>query len=380
LADEKKENRCAPVPAVDVSDQPFQVVNMLKSFLPIAFGLLWLAGTAGIAPARAQTTAIPEVSANRVIQLTPSKLLDKEKQPVVSGVAIDPAGKLLAAVGDDHLVRLFDLQTGKLLHRLAIHCDWVKTAAFRPDGRFLATAGDDRRIHLWDMAAVAAGRGPRDLPGQLSAVHTLAYNPDGRILAVAGFADKVWLFDADQGQLLRELDAPGGDIRAIAFSPNGTRMAAAGRAGVVRLWDVDAGRLVADVQVSSRRICALAYSPDGKYLAAAGQQRIVRLLSAASGKPVADLPQRPGAVMALCFCGANWLASAGSGNVIHLWDLATATEQRRMVGHTGSITTLVLDQHTQTLISGSYDTTVRLWDVKNQDQEKVTQRQSASSK
>jgi WD40 repeat protein len=154
-------------------------------------------------------------------------------------------------------------------------------------------------------------------------------------------------------------------------------MAAAGRAGVVRLWDIDAGRLVGDVQVSTRRICALAYSPDGKFLAAAGQQRIVRLLNAATGKPMADLPERPGVVLTLCFCGPNLLASAGSGNVIHIWDLTTGAEQRRLVGHTGSITTLVMDQHTQTLISGSYDTTVRLWDLKDQNQEKLTQRQNA---
>ena len=321
---------------------------------------------------RAETAAVPEVSANRVIEIAPSKSV--EKRPVISSVAIDPAGKLLAAVGDDHLVRLFDFQTGKLLHRLAFHCDWIKAAAFRPDGRVFATAGADRRIRLWDMAAAAAGRGPRDLPGQLPAVHTLAYNPDGRILAVAGFGDKVWLFDADRGQPLRDLAAPGGDIRAIAFSPDGTRMAAAGRAGVVRLWDVDAGRLVADVQVSTRRICALAYSPDGKLLAAAGQQRNVRLLSAASGKPVADLPERPGEVLALAFCGPNLLASAGSGDVIHLWDLAAGAEQRRLVGHTGSITTLVVDSRTQKLISGSYDTTVRVWDLRGFDQPRVTRR------
>jgi WD40 repeat protein len=224
---------------------------------------------------------------------------------------------------------------------------------------------------------VTGGGSPRILPGQLPAVHTLAYNSDGRILAAAGFGDKVWTFDADRGQPLRELAAPGGDVRAIAFSPDGTRMAAAGRAGIVRLWDIDAGRLLADVQVSTRRICALAYSPDGKFLAAAGQQRIVRLLNAATGKPVADLPERPGEVLALCFCGPNLLASAGSGDVIHLWDLAGGGEQRRLIGHTGSITTLVLDGHTQTLISGSYDTTVRLWTLRNQDQEKVTQRQNA---
>ena len=167
--------------------------------------------------------------------------------------------------------------------------------------------------------------------------------------------------------MLRELAAPGSDIRAIAFSPDGTRMAAAGRAGMVRIWDArsTAGRWptcrsrAADLRPG--------YSPDGKLLAAAGQQRIVRLLDAASGKPLADLPERPGEVLALCFCGPRTLASAGSGNVIHLWDLSTGQEQCRLVGHTGSITTLAFDGRTETLVSGSYDTTVRLWDLNSHE-------------
>ena len=118
----------------------------------------------------------------------------------------------------------------------------------------------------------------------------------------------------------------------------------------------------------------MAYSPDGKFLAAGGQQRVIRLLDTTTGKPVGDLPERPGEVLALCFCGPNLLASAGSGNVIHLWDVAARQERCRLVGHTGSITTLAFHRDGATLISGSYDTTVRLWDVKNADREKVTRR------
>jgi WD40 repeat protein len=292
--------------------------------------------------------------------------------PVVSSVALDPAGKLLAAVGDDHLVRVFDLPSGKLVHRWASHVDWVKASAFRPNSSILATTGADRRICLWNVTADGKAR---TLSEPLQAVvYTIAYSPDGRFLAAAGFADKVWVFDADEGKLLRELSGPGTDIRAISFSPDGTRMAAAGRAGLVRIWDAASGQPISDVQVSSRRICALAYSPDGKLLAAAGQQRIVRLLEASSGKALADLPARHGEVMTLCFCGPDTLASAGSGNVIHLWNVASRQEQCQLVGHTGSVTTLVFDRVAERLISGSYDTTVRLWDLKSQNQEKVTQR------
>jgi len=342
----------------------------MKLSFPFAFvGMLLVAGMSGGTPARAGT--IPEISANKVIQLAP--IDSEETVPVVSSVALDPAGKLLAAVGDDHLVRVFDVSSGKLLHRWASHVDWVKASAFRPNSSVLATSGADRRVCLWNV--VSDGRA-RNVSEPLQAViYTLAYSPDGRFLAAAGFADKVWVFDADQGKLLRELPAPGADIRAISFSPDGARMAAAGRAGLVRIWDANSGQPLSDVQASSRRICALAYSPDGKVLAAAGRQRVIRLLDSSTGKPLADLPERPGEVMSLCFCGPDVLASAGSGNVIHLWDMATRQERSQLIGHTGSITTLVFNRSAETLISGSYDTTVRLWNVKSQNEERVTRRQ-----
>jgi WD40 repeat protein len=318
--------------------------------------------------ARAET--IPQLSASKVIQLVP--LNSAETLPVVSSVALDPAGRLLAAVGDDHLVRVFDLPSGQLAHRWASHVDWVRASVFQPNGSVLATSGADRRICFWNVMADGKARNVSDrLP---AVVHALAYSPDGRLLAAAGFADSVWLFDADQGKLIRELPAPGVDIRTITFSPDGKRVAAAGRAGLVRIWDATSGQQISDVPVSTRRVFALAYSPDGKLLAAGGHQRIVRLLDSASGKVLADLPERPGDVMSLCFCGPDTLASAGSGNVIHIWDLTLQRERCQLLGHTGSITTLVFNRAETMLISGSYDTTVRVWDVKRHSEERVTQR------
>jgi WD40 repeat protein len=318
--------------------------------------------------ARAQQPA-PERSAARVIELAPAAA--NEVTPVISSLALDPSGKLLAAVGDDHLVRVFDADSGKLLHRWASHADWVKASAFRPGGTMLATSGADHRICLWNITASSQ---PRYLSEALQVIYAIAYSPDGRLLAAGGFADTVWVFDADQGRLVHEFAAPGNDIRAIVFSPDGLRMAATGRNGVVRIWDAGSGQVVADTRLSRRRLCALAYSPDGRMLAVAGQQRNIRLLDAASAKPVADLPERPGEVLSLCFCGPDTLAAAGSGNVIHVWDVASQREQCQLVGHTGSITTMAYKPSVNTLISGSYDTTVRLWDMSKRSDEKMTRR------
>ena len=329
---------------------------MLKFFIPFACGIfVFAAGWAGQAAELAD--AVPEAAAIKVIDLAPAD--SAEKTPVVSSVALHPSGKLLAVVGDDHLVRILDPQNGNVLSCWKLHTDWVKTSAFRPDGHVLATSGADRRIHIWDMSGQDRSR---DLPERLQTVYALTYSRDGQMLAAAGFDDQVGIYNANDGRLLCEQPAPGKDIRAV-FLPDGTQLAAAGRAGLVRLWDVRRCEQTANVQVSARRICAMAYSPDGKLLAVGGQQRVIRLLDTTSGKPVIDLPERPGEVLTLCFCGPNLLASAGSGNVIHLWDVAARQERCRLVGHTGSITTLAFRRNGATLISGSYDTTVRLWDI-----------------
>ena len=349
------------------ADYQLRVVYMLKLSIPFTCGLFLVVGWAGGATGLGAT--VPEAAAVKVIEFAPAD--SAEKAPVVSSVALNPAGKLLAAVGDDHLVRIVDSHSGNLLSCWKSHTDWVKASAFRPDGQVLATSGADRRIHLWDLSGQER---PRNLPERLQVIYALSYSPDGRMLAAAGFDDQVGIYDAANGRLLCEQAAPGKDIRALCFSPDGAQLAAAGRAGLVRIWNVSKCEQIAEVQVSSRRICALAYSPDGKLLAAGGQQRVVRLLDATSGKPVADLPERPGEVLALCFCGPDLLASAGSGNVIHIWDVATRQEQCRLVGHTGSITTLVFHRDAAQLISGSYDTTVRLWDVKKLERDKITLR------
>ena len=289
-------------------------------------------------PLRAET--IPQLSANKIIQLAP--INSAETLPVVSSVALDPAGKLLAAVGDDHLVRVFDLSSGKLLHRWASHVDWVKASAFRPNGSVLATSGADRRICFWDIVAEGKTRSVSDpLPAWSIRWPTV---PTG----------ECWRRPASPTRCgcstpSRESCSANCRRRAATSARSASRPTARGwPPRGERAWSASgtraSGQQISDVQVSTRRICALAYSPDGKFLAAAGQQRIVRLLDAASGKPVADLPERPGEVMALCFCGPDALASAGSGNVIHLWDMASRQERCRLVGHTGSITTLVFNR------------------------------------
>src|SRR5262249_2705353 len=57
------------------------------------------------------------------------------------------------------------------------------------------------------------------------------------------------------------------------------------------------------------------------------------------------------------------LALTGSYHEMLLWDVASGRELRRLVGHTGSVCSIVFLPDGRRAISGSWDCTVRVWDV-----------------
>jgi len=318
-------------------------------------------------------------SAESVAQVPAVRLLEVPidsqagKAPVISTVVVNRQGDRMAAVGDYHLVRIWSMPDGQLLHRMIGHEDWVRVAAFRPDGKVLATSGDDRQILFWD---VETGR-PQARVQQGQVIYTLAFSSDGTRLAAAGFDDKVEVYDAQKHKVMFELVAPGGRIEAVSFSPDGKQLAAAGRTGPVRLWNAADGQNLLDLP-TKRGARALAYSPDGKLLAVGGEARSINLFDPQTGSLVKTLPERPAKTRALVFCGPGILAAGGSDNLIRLWDLATGTEKSHLVGHTGSISSLSWDESSNLLVSGSFDTTVRLWRWSNEPAQRLSRRPAAT--
>jgi WD40 repeat protein len=318
--------------------------------------------TAGIACALA--IACFSAVAEEQARVQPTRIIEHEAQtaddrpPVITAVAILNGGGLVATAGDDHIVRVWSTSTGKVVHALATHADWVRTLAFSPDGQTLASAGDDKQIVLWD---VNTGKEKRRMPTHERAVYSVAYSPDGLRLAAVGFENVVRLYDAAGGQLIQELEGPCADLRSVVYSPDGTQLAAAGRNGQIRVWSMPAATVALNIDGGRNRIRTLAYLPQGAQLVSAGESRTIVIWDAQSGQRHGELKPQSGKVLSMVVCGQDFIATGGSDNLVRVWNWRTQQETNRLQGHTGSVATLAFDSTSSTVISGSFDTTVRVW-------------------
>lgn len=109
-------------------------------------------------------------------------------------VRFSPSGEVIASVGADTVVVLYDAATGDVLHTLRGHRDPLFEALFLGEA-LLATGDGGGRIRLWD---IESGRLLKVLTGHQSEVCALAVTHDGTALASASFDMKAILWRAPQ--------------------------------------------------------------------------------------------------------------------------------------------------------------------------------------
>lgn len=320
-------------------------------------GLLHAASIAHVR-AQAQLPESPVVSPVQVIPLQADP--DVGEPPVVTGVAFNRTGRLLAICGDDHLAHVYDVNADQFTVALRGHADWVRAIDFHPLENIVVTGGDDGTIRLWNADD---GTSLASVDTEAQAIYQLAFRPDGQMLAHTGFDNKLRVHDGATGELLFELECPSNDVRAMAFSSDNRLIAAAGRNGTVRIWKLEDRSIVRDITASRRRIRAIVFTEDASQIATSHEDRELRIWRVDDGGLATSLPRQPGLMLALRFCGADHLASGSTTNHLQLWHIPSRQVVQNLVGHTGSIASIDFQPDTGLLVSGSFDTTVRLWSL-----------------
>ena len=250
--------------------------------------------------------------------------------------ALSPDGLALALGGADGSVRLLDLQTGKLRATAGRHDAAVTDVRFTPDSRMLVTAGGDGRVNVWSVTDATR---IDTFAGHAGAVSGIAISPDGRTVYSAGQDGNVVEWDLTGARRLgRSFTTPPTVDRAaprpgfaVAVTPDQTHFAVPDTAGRVDVLDSRTLTQTARIPVSpGTPVTGVALAPDGRTMVATTADGHLRFGDLSTGRPVGPLRgDHSGPAWAPAFSGdGRWLATTGSDQEVHLWDM----RRRKMVG------------------------------------------------
>ena len=314
-------------------------------------------GGASVAPTRPSGLL---VAAGETISDIDNIIDALDRQAPVSAIAFSPDGRLIVSGSEDHMVRVWQLQTGRLLRRLDGHASVVTAVAFSPDGSAIASASNDRTVRLWD---VRSGRLLRTLQGHVYHVYAVAFDPQRRWLATASWDRTIQLWDAASGHLVKKLRGHGGAIRAIDFSPDGKLLASASDDETVRLWDVVTGKQL-KVLAGAGPASAVRFRPDGEWLFSGGADHTVRMWRLPDGAIMRKLGDCGAPVLSLAVSANGQILGGGCGaGGSVLWDIGTGAELRRERRHAVEMRAIAFSPDGRMVATGADDASIIVEDV-----------------
>ena len=319
-----------------------------------------------------------------------------------TGTALSPDGTILAALGKEGIVRLWDVNSGKDLRTLVSPQSNQSYGnmgmVFTPDGKGIAVRGDDQSIRLYgvedgkEIRVIAKGpqAGQNGVvrvfyPGQGG--NNMDFSPDGKTLAVIATEIEnnrqngiIQFHDVEGKKEVRKVKGPQNAYAgSVAFANDGKTIAWASIDGLIRLLDAENGNEVKQIGTAQQGVyhSAMLFSPDGKTIASrATNATAIHLWDVETGKsakvlgdqPVAGQPfgrvyvQQNSATLAFSPDGKA-IAEGLQNNSVRLWDVATGKETLPVSGHQGGISSLAVSPDGKTLTTFGADDTVRQWDI-----------------
>lgn len=191
--------------------------------------------------------------------------------PAITGVAISPDGKLLAAACRSEVVLVeVDGEAGP--KRIATRSGLVTHVEFNVDGTILAASGGSpaqfgsvQFFNAADGAIISSRRVGHDT------LFRGSFAPDGMALALGGADGAIHIVPLDAKADVRSFDLHSDWILDVAYSPDGTKLISGGRDKATKISSVETGELLRSVDGSTELVCAV--TADEQFAVSAGRAR-----------------------------------------------------------------------------------------------------------
>jgi WD40 repeat protein len=255
-----------------------------------------------------------------------------QKEPATT-MRFAPHGYHLVTGSASGVLRVWDTQSGELLHQRQAHNQNILYAEFSATEKEILSASTDQTGAVWDADL-------RDRITNLSVhrgyVLRAHFSRDGKSVVTASADHTAAVFDTESGFVWFSLVGHDEPVTDAFFSPDGTKIASVSSDGTVRLWDALPEPRLTLLGRHRGEISSLALSPDGRLAASAGEDGKVRVWHHGGGL-VRRLGTGGAIVRAIFSRDGSLLVAASADGKAHVWrtsdwtPVVTLRNQRALV-------------------------------------------------
>ncbi|MCB8752680.1 WD40 repeat domain-containing protein [Planktothrix agardhii] len=150
----------------------------------------------------------------------------------------------LTLISANHIIKKYDLETGKLLAILGIILNNTSALAITPSSDKIIS-NDGNKINIWSVETKIS-KPLLSLNSNIPHIYALAITPDGQKL-VSGGGDQLYgtssefiieIWDINTGDLLHSIHDYLASVHALAVTPDGTKIISGHGDGTIKVWGI----------------------------------------------------------------------------------------------------------------------------------------------
>lgn len=302
--------------------------------------------------------------------LTPCEQI-KAHGDTVRTLAVSPSGMYFATGGIDRRICIWDTSRRALVEVLSEHEETVRSVAWCGDA-WVVSCGGDRTLRFWELGL---GRQPPRcfvLESQTSFLNTVVgmLDENRQPLIFTGGMDFAvrCRYRSQSGEWGSSVVSTGAmPVRGLAVAADGRRLLAASDLQEPILYDLDAAHECVGSKSMHRHtdgVCAVAISPDGQRAVSGSRDRTVKVWLLHDREFITAMTTLKGHdadVSCVAFLSDNLVASGSYDGTVRVWDVKAEQCVEVFDGHQGAIWCLGVADQGNTLLSGGSDGLVRVW-------------------
>jgi WD40 repeat protein len=189
---------------------------------------------------------------------------DKGDDEPVLTIALSPNSKRVASGSKDGTVKLWDVETGKVIARWTEHRACVASVCWSPIDERVLSGSWDGTARVWNVESGETILGP--IQTEQEYVFVVAYSPDGSKFATGGYNSALKIWDSSTGKFFQTLGEDDDAVVCLTWTSDGKKLIFWSSSSI-RIFDTDAWQEVAVLEGHKTAISAITLSRNDRLLA-----------------------------------------------------------------------------------------------------------------